>query len=150
MKKRYVLYGILAILVIIQFFGISKTNPPADPSQDFITIASPPAEVAALLKDACYDCHSYHTKYPWYTYVQPVGWWVGHHIEEGREHLNFSIWSTYEAKRRAHKMEESYEEVEEGEMPIKGYPLMHPEAQLSKEQRELLVRYFKQREQLEK
>jgi hypothetical protein len=149
MKKRYILYGLLAILVILQFFGIDKTNPPVVEAQDFMTVAAPGAEVAKLLKDACYDCHSHETTYPWYTNIQPVGWLIANHIEEGRGHLNFSEWGTYDAKRRAHKMEECYEEVEEGEMPLKIYPVTHPEARLSDQQRTLLVAYFKARGQAE-
>ncbi len=148
LTKR-ILLGVAAVLVIIQFFGIDKTNPPVEASQDFLSIANPPAEIAALIKSSCYDCHSHQTKYPWYTNVAPVSWMIGHHIEEGREHLNFSKWGTYPAKKRAHKIEECYEEVEEGEMPMKGYVILHSEAKMSKEQKEQLIAWFKQREQQE-
>ncbi|MCI5081733.1 MAG: heme-binding domain-containing protein [Saprospiraceae bacterium] len=148
LTKR-ILLGVAAVLVIIQFFGIDKTNPPVEASQDFLSIANPPAEIASLIKSSCYDCHSHQTKYPWYTNVAPVSWMIGHHIEEGREHLNFSKWGTYPAKKRAHKIEECYEEVEEGEMPMKGYVILHSEAKMSKEQKEQLIAWFKQREQQE-
>ena len=142
MVKR-ILIGLGAILIIIQFFQIDKTNPPVDKNQEFARIAKPSAEVTTLLKDACYDCHSYETQYPWYTSIAPFSWWIKRHIDEGREHLNFSVWGTYEAKRRAHKMEECYEEVEEKHMPLKSYVWMHPEAKLDEEQRALLVDWFK-------
>lgn len=149
MLKR-ILLGLVAVLVILQFFRIDKTNPPLDQPNDFITQTNPPQEIAALLKDACYDCHSHETKYPWYTNIAPVSWWIKDHIDEAREHLNFSIWGTYEAKKRAHKLEECYEEVEEKHMPLKSYTWMHPEAKLDESQRSKLVKWFKAREGQEK
>jgi hypothetical protein len=143
---KKVLIGLLIILVAIQFVRIDKTNPPVEESQEFMTLTAPPAEIASLMKVACYDCHSHETKYPWYTNVAPVSWWVKDHIDEGREHLNFSVWGTYSAKKAAHKLEECYEEVEERHMPLESYPLMHPEAKLSDEQVDLLVSWFKEKE----
>ncbi|MCB9049580.1 MAG: heme-binding domain-containing protein [Lewinellaceae bacterium] len=139
---KWVGLALLAVLVAIQFFGIDKTNPPVNANEDFITLAAPPADVAQILKNACYDCHSHETAYPWYTNIEPVSWWIGRHIEEGREHLNFSIWGTYDAEKKAHKAEECGEEVEKGEMPLKSYLPMHPEARLSDAQRERLSAWF--------
>ena len=56
-------YGLVAIIIILQFFQIDKTNPESDPANDFMNIANPPEEVATM-KTACYDCHSYNTRYP--------------------------------------------------------------------------------------
>lgn len=147
---KRILLGLIAVLVIIQFFRIDKTNPPLDPPNDFINVQNPPQQIAKLLKDACYDCHSHESKYPWYTNVAPVSWWVKSHINEGREHLNFSTWGTYPLKKRAHKLEECYEEVEEKHMPLKSYTWAHPEARLTEDQRATLVSWFKDQEQKEK
>ena len=115
-------------LLIIQFFQIDKTQPPSDPNNDFIHLLSPPSEIATLLQSSCYDCHSYKTKYPWYTSVAPLSWWIDHHIQEGREHLNFSEWGTYTDKRKKHKLEECWEEMGEGIMPLNSYLWVHKEA----------------------
>lgn len=139
---KWVGLAILAALVIIQFFGIDKTNPPVNTSEEFMTLTAPPADVAQLLKDACYDCHSHETKYPWYTNIEPVSWWIAGHIEHAREHLNFSKWGAYDAEKMAHKAEECGEEVEKGKMPLKSYLPMHPEARLSDAQRERLSSWF--------
>jgi len=136
--------AIVAILVIMQFFQIDKTNPAVDASKDFIMMANPPQEVKLILKQACYDCHSHETAYPWYTYVAPVSWWLKSHINEGREHLNFSDWSTYSAKKQDHKLEEVGEEVHEGEMPLDSYTWAHSEARLSEEQVQTLVNWVSQ------
>jgi len=143
MKKK-ILYVIVAIIVIIQFFRIDKTNPEVIAENDFVTITNPPEEVTTILKTACYDCHSNESKYPWYTNVAPISWWVKHHIDEGREELNFSNWKTFKAKKKDHKLEELIEEVEEGEMPLDEYTWTHADAQLTEEQKHVLVNWVKE------
>lgn len=140
---KKILLGLLAILLILQIFQIDKTKPDTEAGQDFLSVMSVPDEVQTVLKNACYDCHSHETEYPWYTHVQPLGWWVKDHIDHGRKHLNFSTWAAYEPRRARHKLEECFEEVEEEAMPLKSYTLVHGEARLSSEQRDLLVDWFR-------
>lgn len=137
------LIALVALLIIIQFFRIDKNNPTYPQQNDFIAITNPPKELAQIIKTSCYDCHSYHTEYPWYTNVAPISWWISHHIEEGREHLNFSEWGNYSEKKAKHKLEEFYEEVEEGEMPLTSYTIIHGDATLSEDQVEKLVSWVK-------
>lgn len=146
MKKnlKNILLGLVAVLVVIQIFQIDKTNPPLDAANDLINMEQAPAQVAEVLKNACYDCHSNETKYPWYTYVQPVGWWIKGHIDEGRKHLNYSVWGTYSAKRKDHKLEEMEDLVSKGAMPLDSYTWAHPEARLTDEQRNTLVAWFRE------
>lgn len=144
MNFRYLLLGLALVLLVIQFFRIDKDVPETDTAQDFIAMHNPPQEVQTALKVACYDCHSYQTVYPWYAEVSPISLWLGDHIDEGREHLNFSVWGSYSLKKQDHKLEESIEEVGEGEMPLESYTLVHGDAELSPEGRQALVDYFKQ------
>lgn len=140
MKRRnIVIITIIFIVVIIQFVRINRTNPPVEIDKDFITLENPPEQVALILKNACYDCHSHKTIYPWYTNVAPFSWLIGQHIKEGRKHLNFSTWTKYDKKKQLHKLKEIAEEVEEEKMPIPNYTWMHPEAKLSNEDRQILV-----------
>lgn len=141
--KSKVAIALVGVIIVIQFFQIDKTNPEVDLSQDFITLTKPPKDIEKLLRSACYDCHSHETSYPWYASFAPISWSVGNHIEEGREHLNFSIWGSYSDEKAEHKLEEIYEEVEEGEMPLKSYTWMHSEAKLSNEQVESLATWAK-------
>lgn len=145
MQKRYIYIGVVVILVVLQFFGIDKTNPPIEPGQDFIAIERPPQEIAVMIKDACYDCHSHHTKYPWYTYITPLSWWIGGHIDHGREELNFSEWKSYSPSRAAHKLEESYELTVEKHMPLGSYTWTHPNARLKDMDIKRLAEWFKER-----
>jgi len=140
MKK--VLIIIISILVVIQFITIDKTNPVVDSSKDFITLTNPPQEIGMMIKSSCYDCHSHHTKYPWYTNVAPVSWIIKNHIDVGRSHLNFSAWSEYDSRKQNHQLEECIEVVENSEMPLIPYTLAHSEANLSDEQRKILVNWF--------
>lgn len=139
---KWIAGGLLVALVVIQFFGIDTQNPPEDASMAFTQLVQPPTEVSSLLENACYDCHSNSTTYPWYTRLQPVGWWIAGHIDHGRDELNFSEWGTYDLPKRIHKMEEVAEEVEERHMPMSSYTWMHAEAKLSDEQRAVLVTWF--------
>lgn len=139
---RYAIYGLGVVLVLIQFFRIDKSVPAVNPQDDFLTQMQAPAEVAQLVRSACYDCHSYETKYPWYSNVAPVSWWVKNHINEGREHLNYALYGTWSAKKQAHKVEESIEAIRDGWMPLDSYTWNHPEAKLSDGQRAMLVNWF--------
>ena len=141
MKK--VLLILFLGFILIQFFRIDKTNPPINEGMDFLTIKKTPETIANQIRNSCYDCHSNETKYPWYSNIQPFGWFLKNHIEDGRKHLNFSTFATYEPKRQAHKLYESFEMVEHGEMPMESYLLMHPEAKLSESQKAEIVNYFK-------
>jgi len=138
MKKKIVL-GLLIIVVVMQFFRIDKTNPEVNIADDFIAITNPPEEIATILKTSCYDCHSNESSYPWYSNIAPISWWLKHHLNEGREELNFSEWNTYSEKRKDHKLEELAEEVEEGEMPLNSYTWTHSNANLSVDQKNRLI-----------
>lgn len=140
---KYILISLLVIFVIMQFFTINKTNPKVEKAKDFIALAKPPADIEKMIRTACYDCHSNETEYPWYSNIAPVSWWLEHHIEEGREHLNFSVWGDYPVKKANHKLHECEEEVEEKEMPLDSYTWSHGDAKLSDAQRTKLADWFK-------
>jgi hypothetical protein len=147
MKKKFSLKNItiviLLLLILFQFVRIDKTNPPLEQAKDIISITKPSEEISSILKISCYDCHSNEITYPWYTNIAPVSWWIKHHINEGTHHLNFSEWGNYSSRKADHKLKECVEMVEEGEMPMFSYTLMHGEAKLSKEQQLLLINWFK-------
>ncbi len=96
-----------------------------------------------VLKTACYDCHSNRTTYPWYARINPVGWWLDHHIREGKEELNFSEFAAYDEKRQDHKLEETAGEVQEGHMPLPPYLFTHEDAKLSPAQVRLIADWVK-------
>ena len=132
MKKIFI--GLAVAFIGLQFVPAELNQSEVVTENDFIKSENPPLEIANLLKNSCYDCHSNNTAYPWFDKIKPVTFWVNHHVEEGKEHLNFSEWGTYSEQQKAHKLEEIIEEVEEKEMPLNVYLLTHGEAEVSKEQ----------------
>ena len=141
MKK--VIVVLLVAFIIIQFFPIDKTNPPPTPGMDFLRIKKSSPKIASLISTSCYDCHSNESKYPWYSDIAPSSWLLKNHINEGRKHLNFSTFATYEPKRQVHKLEECIEMIEKEEMPLDSYYLGHQDAKFTTEQRQELIKYFK-------
>ena len=142
-KKTKFILAVVGLLVIIQLFRVDKSIPETDPADHFIQINTPPEPIKKMLQQACYDCHSFETKWPWYSNIAPVSWLIGHHVEEGREYFNFSTWGKLSQKKKNHLLEEMVEEVEKKEMPLAGYTLLHPEARLSDDQRAQLMEWFK-------
>lgn len=137
-KTRKTLVGILILLLVIQTIqpirNISDAESPDDISKTFEVNE----KVYAILKEKCYDCHSNNTRYPWYNYIQPAGWWLAAHIYEGKEHLNFSEFGTYSEKRKAHKLREVYDAVNEGWMPLDTYIWLHKDAKITPEDRDAI------------
>jgi hypothetical protein len=123
---------LLGLAVAIQLVPVERSNPPVAAD-----LAAPPA-VTAVLRASCYDCHSHETRWPWYSRVAPISWLVAHDVEDARERLNFSLWGRYEATRQQRLVEEIWEEVAKGEMPLPIYLLAHPDARLSPGDREAL------------
>jgi hypothetical protein len=125
MSVRTVGVGLLVACVAIQFVPVSRDNPPVESE------VPATAAVRSILRTSCYDCHSNETRWPWYAHVAPVSWLVADDVHHAREHMNFSTWARYDARKQAKHLEEAWEEIEEGEMPLFYYVWLHPEAELS-------------------
>ena len=129
---RLVMLGVVAVLVAIQLVPMDRSNPPVTAE-----VRAPP-EARAVLRRACYDCHSHETVWPWYSRVAPVSWLLARDVHEGRDELNFSTWDRYAADEQVKKLKKSWEEVEEGEMPPWLYLSVHRDAVLSAEDKAVL------------
>lgn len=136
------LWGIVGIFLVLQLFRPTREVSAAAAGHDLIAMHWPPPAVREVLERACYDCHSNQTKYPWYASVQPVAWWLDRHVDEGREHVNFSHFGGLSARRAAQMLEACSDAVAEKEMPLWSYTLGHPEARLSDQQRDALVEWM--------
>jgi hypothetical protein len=123
--------GLLAVLAVSQLIRPARTNPPINPQKMLVTTEHPPADIAALLDRACRDCHTNSTRWPWYTNVAPISWWIVDHVNEGRRRASFSDWADYDAARRLKELDEICKRVERDSMPLQSYLLMHRDAQLS-------------------
>ena len=134
MKSFAVLaFAVLALAFLgMQLVPVERQNPPVE------TEVPASEKVRSILRRACYDCHSNETRWPWYSRIAPVSWLVAHDVHEGREELNFSTWNRLSTKKQVEALHESWEEVEEGEMPPWFYLPPHPDARLSAHDRAAL------------
>lgn len=136
MKKKIILI-LSAIFIVLQFIPINRNNPPVEAD------LKAPEKVKLVLKKSCYDCHSNETRYPLYSYVFPASLFLAHHVEEGREELNFSNWEALSNSKKAKKAEDIVEVLEKKEMPLISYTIIHRDAVLSNEESELLINWAK-------
>ncbi|MBC7867966.1 MAG: heme-binding domain-containing protein [Gloeobacteraceae cyanobacterium ES-bin-316] len=138
---KKVLSVLLVIFLLIQFYPRAAKNNNPDASNDLARVHAVPQSVTNILKTSCYDCHSNQTNYPWYSYIQPVSFWLNDHIVEGKKELNFSEFATYTLARQFRKLEEINGEVKDNEMPLESYSFIHTDSKLSPEQKLLLANW---------
>lgn len=136
--------GILTLLIAIQFVPYEK-NLSNEQQFDLTKSYSLPDNVQTILKSACNDCHTNQSNYPLYASIEPVGYWINHHIEDGKKDLNFSTFTKLPLRVQHHKFEEIVEMIEKKEMPLKSYTYfgLHPEANLTEIERSTLVNWVK-------
>jgi Haem-binding domain len=123
------LWALVGVAVLAQLIRPGRTNPPITRKVRWDSEGT-----RQLARAACYDCHSNETVWPWYSNVAPVSWLIVHDVNEGRRHLDFSTWD-----RPNHDIDEIVKAVQQGEMPLRQYALMHPDARLDDEARAALV-----------
>ncbi|MGB0880947.1 MAG: heme-binding domain-containing protein [Polaribacter sp.] len=135
---------LLFLFIIAQFFGPEKNEGELISLVPFINETNPPESVHKIMKESCFDCHSNVTKYPWYNRITPVNYWMNDHIKVGKKKLNFSKWNDYSLKRKEHKFEEIYEQIERKNMPLNSYTWTHAEANLTQKQIDEMVTWAKE------
>ena len=130
---------LVAVIVIMQLIPSGRPEVIKENKNDLFSNNQVPDSVEYLLRTTCYDCHSNETIYPWYSYVAPVSWLISRDTRLGREELNFSKWETNDKMKKAKLLDDIVEEVSDGGMPMAIYPLMHPEAKLTRADRQMIV-----------
>jgi hypothetical protein len=118
-----------ALFVLMQFvpYGWSHDNPPVVSDAPW-----PDASSEHIARVSCYSCHSNETEWPIYSYVAPMSWLVRYDVEHGRDELNFSDWDPGDAH-------DAIEMIEEDQMPLGRYVLIHRDARLSASERDTLI-----------
>ncbi|EHQ41231.1 heme-binding domain-containing protein [Myroides odoratus] len=141
-SSTYIFFFLLVCFALIQLKRpeIKAYTVPAEES--FNVVFQVPSEVQSILKTSCYDCHSNETTYPWYSKIQPMAWLMEQHIVEGKEKLNFDEVATYGTRKRRSKFKQIINQIQQGKMPLTSYTLMHQGTALTKEEEEILIRYF--------
>lgn len=123
--------SVIALLVVLQFIRPAKTNPSVKDTQTIEAHLQVSAPVAAILDRSCRDCHSNNTRWPWYSHVAPVSWYVIDHVNHGRSHLNFSDWGSLSSRDAETMLNAICKEVKSGAMPLTSYTRMHRDAKLT-------------------
>jgi len=132
------------LVLLIVFIGIQFIQPARNTNgqvlpTDISKTVSVPQNVQNILRTSCYDCHSNHTNYPWYNYVQPTAWILANHIKHGKKDLNFSDFGSYSSRKQQSKLKAIADQIKDGEMPLSSYTLIHKNARLSKEEKSLII-----------
>ena len=134
----------ILLFLLIAFIGIQfihpKPNKATGEQPNFIGKSFPiPDDVKSILHKACNDCHSNNTRYPWYSNIQPVDWWLTHHIKEGKAQVNYDDYANRSLRYQYHKMEETIEQVKKNQMPLNSYTWIHKDAILTDEEKSKLI-----------
>jgi hypothetical protein len=136
---RKILLFLLAGLIIIQFIH-PKPNKSTAEQPHYIGNTFPiPGDVKGILAKACNDCHSNNTRYPWYSNIQPVDWWLTNHIKGGKAHLNFDDYTGRNLRYQYHKMEQTIDELKDNGMPLNSYTWIHKDAILTQDEKARLT-----------
>ena len=140
MKKALKIFAIVLFVtfVAIQFYRPDRTAPPIVEAETLEASTQVPEAVEQILTRSCNDCHTHKTNYPWYSQIAPASLFLASHVEDGRRHLNFSVWNTYETRRKRRKLDEICEQVTERYMPLPSYLWIHRDAKLSDEDIKIL------------
>ncbi len=137
LRKVILVVGLL--FIAIQFIQPAHNKNEQALPTDFAKIYQLPANVERILQNACYDCHSNNTSYPWYSNIQPMASMMARHIKNGKEKLNFSDFGSNSPRKQISKLKEIANQIKDDEMPISSYKAMHKKANLTKEEKMLIM-----------
>ncbi len=140
---------IIAIALFVGFLGIQfiptlRNQSDVVPETDFMLVNNVPENIQKKLQVSCYDCHSNNTQYPWYNKIQPVAWFLEKHIKEGKKELNFSEWTHYSDRRKKSKLKSIISQIEDNEMPLDSYTLIHKDAIFSEIEKQEIIKWVTQ------
>jgi hypothetical protein len=142
MRTLKSIVALAAVAVIVAGFG-TEHSPAVEPGNRGLLLLSN-SEPARILLRACGNCHSNRTDWPWYSHVAPFSWWIGQHVREGREKLDFSEWETYSIWQKRDKLESMCGLISTGRMPPRVYTAIHPEAKLTEANKKAVCAWVKE------
>jgi hypothetical protein len=140
---KWAILVVAILFVISQFIRPAMTNPPVDETRTLSARLTVPQDVTNILERSCQDCHSNKTVWPWYSQVAPVSWLLVSDVNEGRRHLNFSDWASYDTTRAPRKLDQMCEQVDHGDMPLWFYLPLHPKSKLTDADKKTLCDWTK-------
>ena len=142
MKKiiKKILFIGLIIFLLIQLYQPARNNGfELDITADFTKVYNVPKNIETILRTSCYDCHSNNTNYPWYSYIQPVRFFMESHIKKGKVNLNFNEFGNYSSRKQKNKLDRMMKQIKADEMPLSSYTIIHKNAILSKNKKAVVI-----------
>jgi competence CoiA-like predicted nuclease len=136
---KKILLAIVIVAVLIQFIQPAHNKSVQETQMEITKLYSMPVTVQNILKNVCYDCHSNHTRYPWYVHIQPMGWLMAKHIKEGKDELNFDEFGSYSLRRKESKLRSIASSIDKETMPLQSYTLMHADARLTENEKAIII-----------
>ena len=134
-SKKIVFIGLIIFLLMQLYQTARNIGFEQDINANFTEVYNVPKNVEVVLQTSCYDCHSNNTNYPWYSNIQPVRFFMEHHIKEAKENLNFDEWGNYSSRKQNNKLDRIAKQIQSNEMPLTAYTLIHKKAALSATQK---------------
>ncbi len=141
-RRKPIILGLVGLFVIIQFIRPDRNHTGQVSDQSLMHLYHPPDSITRIIQLSCMNCHSNNTEYPWYSNVQPFGWWLGYHILKGKEALNLDEFAGYSHRRKISKLRSMRDQMRDGEMPLRSYIWMHKDARLSYAQKVSLTSWL--------
>jgi hypothetical protein len=140
-RTKKVLLTLFIVFIAIQFIQPAHNKNGQVLPIDIVKMYNVPSDVHSVLKISCYDCHSNNTRYPWYFNIQPLGWMLNKHVQDGKENLNFSEYDSYSERKQANKFRAIAKSINDGSMPLWQYTLIHNDAKLTGVTKALIVNW---------
>lgn len=140
--RNLVIIGFIIFLLIQVYRPVRNTDDGQALPSHITKLYNVPDSVQGIFAMSCYDCHSNHTRYPWYSYIQPVRFIMEWDIRNAKEELNLSEFGNYSKRRQKTKLERISKQVESGEMPLFSYTIMHKNTKLTLEQKYTITRWI--------
>ena len=142
-RTKWILLILLIVFVVIQFVRPDMTNPPTNPAHTIDSVVTVTPQVEAILQRSCDDCHDNDTRWPWYAQVSPVSWLLRSDVTNAKKNFSLPEFATYSKKKQARKLQQVYDQVTKGDMPLWYYLPLHPAAKLSDADRQTLCQWAK-------
>jgi len=138
---KWILVIFILCIIIVQVFRPERFSSNELTRDDITKMYPVPDNVQKILKRSCYDCHSNQTVWPWYTNVAPVSWLVADDVNSGRRKMNFSEWGKVTVSKQSTKLQKICDELNDNAMPLPKYLLIHRDAVLSKDEKDILCNW---------
>lgn len=141
-RTKKIVLALLLLIVGVQFIQPARNQSGQVLPADFTEVYQVPQNIQAILRNACFDCHSNNTAYPWYARFQPGAWFMSSHINNGKGELNFSEFGNLSSRKQSSKLRGIANQIKDGDMPLTPYKWLHKNARLTGQDRKIIIEWM--------